>query len=39
MQGEGIITFFVAGAVMRARPDLVCSSATFAGRRTEELTS
>ena len=36
--GEGAITFFVVGAVMRARPDLVYGSPTFAGRRTEELT-
>lgn len=35
--GEGAITFFVVGAVMRARPDLVYGSPTFAGRRTEEL--
>ncbi len=37
--GEGIITFFVVGAVMKARPDLVYGSPTFAGRRTEELTT
>lgn len=36
--GEGAITFIVVGAVMRARPDLVYGSPTFAGRRTEELT-
>lgn len=35
--GEGVITFFVVGAVMKARPDLVYGSPTFAGRRTEEL--
>lgn len=35
--GEGAITFFVVGAVMKARPDLVYGSPTFAGRRTEEL--
>jgi len=37
--GEGIITYFVVGAVMKARPDLVYGSPTFAGRRTEELLS
>ena len=37
--GEGVITFFVVGAVMKARPDLVYGSPTFAGRRTEELMS
>lgn len=37
--GEGVITFFVVGAVMKARPDLVYGSPTFGGRRTEELTS
>jgi cobalt/nickel transport system permease protein len=36
--GEGVITFFVIGAVMKARPDLVYGSPTFAGHRTEELT-
>lgn len=35
--GEGVITFFVVGAVMKARPDLVYGSPTFSGRRTEEL--
>ena len=35
--GEGFITLFVIGAVMKARPDLVYGSPTFAGRRTEEL--
>ena len=35
--GEGAITFFVVGAVMKARPDLVYGSPTFSGRRTEEL--
>lgn len=35
--GEGFITFFVVGAVMKARPDLVYGSPTFSGRRTEEL--
>ena len=37
--GEGVITFFVVGAVMKARPDLVYGSPTFSGRRTEELLS
>lgn len=37
--GEGVITFFVVGAVMKARPDLVYGSPTFSGRRTEELQS
>ena len=35
--GEGVITALVVGAVMRARPDLVYGSPTFAGRRSEEL--
>jgi len=35
--GEGVITFFVVAAVMRARPDLVYGSHSFAGARTEEL--
>ena len=37
--GEGLITFFVVGAVMRARPDLVYGSPTFTGARSEELVS
>lgn len=37
--GEGVITFFVVGAVMKARPDLVYGSPTFAGRRTQESRS
>ena len=37
--GEGVITFFVVGSVMKARPDLVYGSPTFSGRRTEELLS
>lgn len=37
--GEGVITFFVVGAVMNARPDLVYGSPTFSGRRTERLLS
>lgn len=37
--GEGVITYFVVGAVMKARPDLVYGSPTFSGRRTEELLS
>jgi cobalt/nickel transport system permease protein len=37
--GEGAITFFVVGAVMKARPDLVYGSPTFSGRRTEGLLS
>jgi len=32
-----VITALVVGAVMRARPDLVYGSPTFAGRRSEEL--
>ncbi len=35
--GEGLITFFVVGGVMRARPDLVYGSPTFIGARSEEL--
>ena len=35
--GEGVITFFVIGAVLKARSDLVYGAPTFAGRRTEEL--
>jgi cobalt/nickel transport system permease protein len=35
--GEGVITFFVVAAVMRARPDLVYGSQSFIGARTEEL--
>jgi cobalt/nickel transport system permease protein len=35
--GEGVITFFVVAAVMRARPDLVYGSQSFNGGRTEEL--
>ena len=35
--GEGVITFFVVAAVMRARPDLVYGSQGFIGSRTEEL--
>ncbi len=35
--GEGIITAFVIGAVMRSRPDLVYGSTTFTGQRAEEL--
>jgi len=35
--GEGVITFFVVAAVMRARPDLVYGSQSFTGSRTEEL--
>ena len=35
--GEGVITFFVVAAVMRARPDLVYGSQSFTGARTEEL--
>ncbi len=35
--GEGIITFVVIAAVMRARPDLVYGSPRFAGTRSEEL--
>lgn len=35
--GEGLITFFVVSAVMRARPDLVYGSPTFGGLRSEEL--
>ena len=37
--GEGVVTYFVVGAVMKARPDLVYGSPTFSGRRTEELLS
>jgi len=37
--GEGVITFFVIGAVMKSRPDLVYGSPTFSGNRTEELAS
>ncbi len=37
--GEGVITFFVIGAVVKARPDLVYGAPTFAGTRTEELAS
>ena len=37
--GEGLITFFVVGGVMRARPDLVYGSPTFIGARSEELVS
>ncbi|HET7846269.1 MAG TPA: energy-coupling factor ABC transporter permease [Acidimicrobiia bacterium] len=35
--GEGVITFFVVAAVMRARPDLVYGSQSFTGARTEDL--
>jgi ABC-type Co2+ transport system permease subunit len=35
--GEGVITFFVVGAVLKARSDLVYGAPTFAGRRTEGL--
>ncbi|HSO50118.1 MAG TPA: energy-coupling factor ABC transporter permease, partial [Acidimicrobiia bacterium] len=35
--GEGVITFFVVAAVMRARPDLVYGSQSFTGARSEEL--
>ncbi|MDP9494707.1 MAG: energy-coupling factor ABC transporter permease [Actinomycetota bacterium] len=35
--GEGVITYFVVAAVMRARPDLVYGSQSFTGARTEEL--
>ncbi len=35
--GEGVITFFVITAVVKARPDLVYGAPTFAGKRTEEL--
>jgi cobalt/nickel transport system permease protein len=35
--GEGVITFFVVAAMMRARPDLVYGSQSFGGGRTEEL--
>jgi len=37
--GEGVITFFVIGAVMKSRPDLVYGSPTFAGHRSEELST
>jgi len=37
--GEGVITFFVIGAVVRSRPDLVYGAPTFSGSRTEELAS
>jgi len=37
--GEGVITFFVIGAVVKARPDLVYGAPTFVGTRTEELAS
>jgi cobalt/nickel transport system permease protein len=35
--GEGLITFVVVSAVMRARPDLVYGSPKFTGARSEEL--
>ncbi|RPI22616.1 MAG: cobalamin biosynthesis protein CbiM [Actinobacteria bacterium] len=35
--GEGLITFFVVGAVMRSRPDLVYGAPSFSGSRSEEL--
>ncbi len=35
--GEGIITAFVIGAVVRSRPDLVYGAPTYAGDRTEVL--
>ena len=35
--GEGIITAFVVGAVVRLRPDLVYGSLTYSGDRTEQL--
>jgi cobalt/nickel transport system permease protein len=37
--GEGVITFVVVAAVMRARPDLVYGSPRFGGARSEELVS
>jgi cobalt/nickel transport system permease protein len=35
--GEGVITFVVVAAVMRARPDLVYGSPKYVGARSEEL--
>ncbi|MFC2153555.1 energy-coupling factor ABC transporter permease [Actinomycetota bacterium] len=35
--GEGVITFFVVLAVVRARPDLVYGAPDFVGERTEAL--